>query len=110
MGEFISKELKDFVKEGGVTLPKNLQIDDKEKRIYRRTVKLMEEVGEFSNAILSHLGRQRTEKLNNYNPDNLPEEFADVLITLLLIADMTEIDVDKAIELKMEKIRERFKK
>ncbi|KKU90022.1 MAG: hypothetical protein UY20_C0002G0002 [Candidatus Yanofskybacteria bacterium GW2011_GWA1_48_10] len=110
MKGLIAKELLDFVKVGAIKLPIQLQINDKEKRLYRRVVKLMEELGELCDAILSYAGSQRQDKLSKYDPNRLSEEFADVLITLLLVGDLANIDVNKALRLKIAKIKKRYKK
>jgi NTP pyrophosphatase (non-canonical NTP hydrolase) len=78
---------------------------DKEKRILARTVKLSEEFGELCEEILTHNGLQRKQKLENHDKENLPEEFADVLITTLLVAKAMNVDIAKALEKKIDKIR-----
>ncbi len=81
---------------------------DQEKRILARTVKLTEELGELCDEVLSHSSLQRKQKLSEHNKDNLPEEFADVIITALLLAKSMDIDVEKALEKKVEKINKRY--
>lgn len=83
---------------------------DKEKLILARTVKLTEELGELCEEVLSHNSFQRKEKLDNHQKENLPEEFADVLITTLLLAKSMEVDIKKALEKKIEKVNNRYKK
>jgi NTP pyrophosphatase (non-canonical NTP hydrolase) len=80
---------------------------DEEKRILARTVKLMEEVGELSNDVLSFNSMQRKEKLARHDRENIREEFADVLITTLLLAKSMNIDVKKALENKIQKMQKR---
>lgn len=81
---------------------------DQEKRILVRTVKLNEEVGELCEEILAHNSFQRKTKLDSYNKDNLPNEFADVIITTLLVAKAMDVDIEKALEEKIEKINKRY--
>ena len=81
-------------------------LSDRE-RILLRLAKIMEEVGELSDAILGHLGHQRQAKLDAQDPDALKDELADVLITTLLLGKALEIDVTSALTSKMEKIRGR---
>lgn len=81
---------------------------DQEKRILARTVKLNEEVGELCEAILAYNSDQRKEKLENYNKENLGEEFADVIITTLLLAKAIDVDIEKNLEDKIKKIKQRF--
>ncbi|MDD5043149.1 MAG: MazG nucleotide pyrophosphohydrolase domain-containing protein [Patescibacteria group bacterium] len=81
---------------------------DKEKRILARTVKLAEELGELSEAVLSYNSLQRKDKLDNYKKEELETEFADVIITTLLLAKLMDVDIAKALEEKMEKINKRY--
>ena len=81
---------------------------DQEKRILARTVKLTEELGELCNEVLAHNSMQRKQKLDNHNKDNLPEEFADVIITTLLLAKAMNVDIEKALERKIEKVNKRY--
>ena len=82
--------------------------DDQEKRILARTVKLSEELGELCNEVLSFNSLQRKEKMENHDAGNLSEEFADVLITALLFAKAMNINIEKALEGKIEKINKRY--
>lgn len=78
-----------------------------EKRILSRTVKLSEEVGELSEAILSYTDNQRKEKLAAFDKSHLDAEIADVIITALVIARATKSDVNVAIINKLKKIQKR---
>lgn len=80
---------------------------DKEK-LYARTIKLNEEVGELCEEILAYNKDQRTEKLENKTSDDLAYEIADVLITTLLIAESLGIDPNDALQKKITKIDKRF--
>ena len=81
---------------------------DEEKRILARTVKLSEELGELCDEVLSFNSMQRQEKLEERKTDDLESEFADVLITTLLLARVMGVDVPKALANKMEKINKRY--
>ena len=82
--------------------------EDEEKRTYVRTIKLVEEVGELCNEILIAGDQQRPSKAENHDKDNLSHEFADVLIVTLLLANQLGVDVEKALESKIEKINARY--
>jgi len=82
--------------------------DDQEKRILARTIKLTEELGELSDEVLAHSFLQRKQKLDNHDKENLPEEFADVIITVLLLAKAMNVDIEKAFEKKVEKVNKRY--
>ena len=85
---------------------------DKEREALLRTVKLSEEVGELSEAILAAHNRQRSVKLKKYTTNHLLEEFADVIISTLLLAETMGVkeNLDKAITDKIKKINRRFAK
>ncbi|MBI5254652.1 hypothetical protein HY932_02635 [Candidatus Falkowbacteria bacterium] len=82
--------------------------DDQEKRILARTVKLTEELGELCDEVLAYNSLQRKQKLDNHDKENLPEEFADVIITVLLLAKAMNVDIEKALEKKVEKVNKRY--
>ncbi|MFZ3077504.1 MAG: MazG nucleotide pyrophosphohydrolase domain-containing protein [Candidatus Aenigmatarchaeota archaeon] len=106
----ISKELIDFVDNHYEWLKNKYKIDDKQKEILFRAVKLSEEVGELSQEILSHNSLQLKRKLDNYKKGNMEGEFADVIITTLLLAKSADVDVRKALENKIEKEKLNHKK
>ena len=81
---------------------------DQEKRILARTVKLTEELGELCNEVLAHNSLQRKQKLDNHDKENLLEEFADVIITALLLAKAMNVDIEKAFEKKIKKVNKRY--
>jgi len=83
---------------------------DEEKRILARTVKLSEELGELCDEVLSFNVMQRQDKLAKHDANNLSEEFADVIITTLLLAEVMNVDIEKALKHKMQKINKRYKK
>ncbi|KKQ38082.1 MAG: hypothetical protein US54_C0018G0005 [Candidatus Roizmanbacteria bacterium GW2011_GWA2_37_7] len=82
----------------------------REKAILAHAVKLNEEVGELCNDILSILKLQRTSKLERFEKKNIYEEFADVLITVLQLASIARVDMERATRDKLKKIEERYKK
>jgi len=75
-----------------------------------RMVKIGEEFGELCDEVLASLGAQRDDKLSKIENGNLEGEFADVLITLFLLAEKMEIDVFKALDAKTEKIINKHRK
>ncbi|TSC60356.1 MAG: Uncharacterized protein LiPW15_234 [Parcubacteria group bacterium LiPW_15] len=105
------KELNKFIKlENGRLREAFGEFADEDKHILERTVKLTEELGELCDEVLGHCSFQRKSKPNTYDSDNLPGEVADVLITTLLLADTMNVDVEKALEMKIEKINKRYEK
>lgn len=78
------------------------------ERLYARMIKLSEEVGELADEVLSSQSDQRREKLDRKEKDALPDEIADVIITTLMLARSLDVDVERALERKIDKIRERM--
>ena len=81
---------------------------DMEKHCILSTMKLTEEVGELNEQILLHYGYSRKEKLEKYSPENLADEIADVIFTTMLIAKSLDIDIQKALSNKLQKIHTRL--
>ncbi len=81
--------------------------DNERSRVLARMVKLSEETGELADAILSLQGDQRQEKLGHNAQLTISEEIADVLIVTMLLAVTLNVDVPKALETKIAKIRKR---
>jgi len=79
--------------------------EDKEKLILSSTVKLSEELGELCDEVLTFNSRQRKEKLDNHTTENLPAEFADVILAVFMLAKDMDINLDEAVQNKMEKIK-----
>lgn len=82
----------------------------KEKEILTRTVKLTEEVGELGNDILSILKLQRRVKLQKFDRRNMYEEFADVIISTIQLAQAAGVDIERAVRDKIKKIEQRYLK
>lgn len=81
-----------------------------EKEILTETVKLNEEVGELCNDILGVLKLQRKAKLRVFDKRNIYEEFADVIITTIVLAQTTGVDLERALNDKLKKIEQRYLK
>lgn len=102
------KTLKKFINAEDKRLKKRAGVVDAEKRTLARMVKLTEEVGELADAVLASQGRQRKEKLDRHESENLADEFADVVIVAFLLAKTLGVDIPKALEQKMKKISKRY--
>ncbi|MFA5075135.1 MAG: MazG nucleotide pyrophosphohydrolase domain-containing protein [Candidatus Babeliales bacterium] len=101
------KELIKFIQKEGNRLKSLYNNCDDEKMILAITVKLNEEVGELCQEVLGNLKFLRKEKLEKHTPETLKEEFADVLITSLILVNQMGIDIEKAMEEKIDKINTR---
>ena len=73
-----------------------------------QTVKLNEEIGELCDSVLAHDSLQRSEKIAEFKEQDIEDEFADVMITILLLADSIDVDIDVALENKINAIEERY--
>src|SRR5581483_3946956 len=82
----------------------------REKEILTKAVKLNEEVGELCNDVLSVLQLQRKSKLDKFDKRHIYEEFADVIITAIQLAESAGVDVERAINDKIQKIEKRYLK
>ncbi|OGK32704.1 hypothetical protein A3E10_00240 [Candidatus Roizmanbacteria bacterium RIFCSPHIGHO2_12_FULL_37_23] len=82
----------------------------KEKDILMKTVKLQEEVGELANDILSVLSLQRKSKLEHFKKKNLYQEFADVTLSIIALANALGVDLDRAIKDKLKIILQEYSK
>jgi NTP pyrophosphatase (non-canonical NTP hydrolase) len=71
-------------------------------------VKISEEVWELSWEVLKSIWQARKEKLESFSKSNLDWEFADVVITTLLLAELLDIDINDAIKMKLKKIEDRW--
>jgi NTP pyrophosphatase (non-canonical NTP hydrolase) len=81
-----------------------------EKEILTKAVKLNEEVGELCNDVLSVLRLQRRAKLEKFDKRNIYQEFADVIITTIQLAEAAGVDIERAVHDKLITIEERYMK
>lgn len=79
-----------------------------EQRVFARTMKIMEELGELSDEILTSMNLQRNTKIAQFSHQNVEDEFADVLGSLILLAIELEIDVTEVMRRKIAFTRDRF--
>ncbi|MBI2474493.1 MAG: hypothetical protein HYV68_02215 [Candidatus Taylorbacteria bacterium] len=106
-----SPKLKKFIETEDGRLKQTVEsYPDNEKRSFARMIKLTEEVGELADEVLARGSFQRKEKLSEYAAGSIEGEFADVIITSLLLAKTLELDVDKALREKIDKINKRYDK
>lgn len=103
----LQKKIKEL---GEKTTPKYKLYTQTEKEILTKTIKLNEEVGELCNDILSILKLQRKSKLDKFDKRNIYEEFADVIITAIQLANSANVDIERAINDKLKKIEARYNK
>ena len=83
-------------------------LKNSEHKVFARTMKIMEELGELSDEILTSMNLQRNSKIAKFSKDNVEDEFADVMASLILLGIELNIDVEKVMKKKIEFTRERF--
>jgi len=107
---YISKKFTQYTKNLNVNLKKMFPKFSNTEFVLTQITKLNEETGELSSEILARVGYQRAEKLAKHSQQTLEDEFADVLITSLLLAQACEIDINQALENKITKLEKRYTK
>ena len=83
-------------------------LKNKQHRTFARTMKIVEELGELSDEILTSMNLQRNSKIANFTHQNIEDEFADVMGSLILLGIELDIDVEKVIKRKIRFTRDRF--
>lgn len=104
------KTLQEKVRENSKKVPAYKFATPQEQDILARTVKLNEEVGELCNDILAVLKLQRKSKLEKFDKRNFYEEFGDVILSTIQLANAAGVDIQRAVTDKMKKIEERYHK
>ena len=79
-----------------------------EHRVFARTMKIMEELGELSDEILTSMNLQRNTKVANFSRENIEDEFADVMGSLILLGIELNIDIEAVMKKKIAFTRDRF--
>jgi len=83
-------------------------LKDHSQRTFARVMKIVEELGEFADEILTSMNLQRNSKIAKFSQKNVEDEFADVLGSLILLGIELDIDVEKVMKRKIAFTRERF--
>lgn len=78
------------------------------QRVFARTMKIVEELGELSDEILTSMNLQRNSKIANFSRENLEDEFADVFGSLILLGNELDIDMEEVIKRKIAYTKKRF--
>lgn len=86
----------------------NWPLKSANQRVFARTMKIVEELGELADEILTSMNLQRQSKMAKFAQENVEDEFADVMASLILLAIELEIDIEKVMKKKLEVTKERF--
>lgn len=84
-------------------------LKNQDHRIFARTMKVVEELGELSDEILTSMNLQRDSKIAKFSRQNVEDEFADVMSSLVLLGLELEINIEAVLKRKIEYTRSRFK-
>ncbi|MFH0869988.1 MAG: MazG nucleotide pyrophosphohydrolase domain-containing protein [archaeon] len=98
-------ELVEFAKKEHDRLVTHHNTANNPRTRYTMLAKLMEEVGELSEAILKNDNLQRKDKEKIMGSVN--HELADVILCSLVLADELGVDIENALKEKIEKIKTR---
>ena len=83
-------------------------LKDEDQRVFARTMKIVEELGELAGEILTSMNLQRKSKIAKFSRENVEDEFADVLASLVLLAIELEIDIAAVMQKKIDFTKKRF--
>lgn len=84
-------------------------LKSKDQRTFARTMKVVEELGELADELLTSMNLARESKIAKFSQQNVEDEFADVMGSLVLLAIELEIDVEKVMKRKIAYTKDRFK-
>ena len=103
----IDKNLLENIAQISKNLDKIYKFENNEKIMYC-SMKVSEEVWELISEVLKKMKIARKEKIDKFKQEDLEWEFADVIFSTLVLAESMNIDVNKALENKMNKIKSRW--
>ena len=106
------KELVDFMQwtttpEGRYNCKSELTLKERQ---FAQMIKLWEEYWELCEQVSWALWAQRLEKSDRFSQEYLEDELADVIYATIRLACLMNIDIEKALENKKEKLLSRMKK
>jgi NTP pyrophosphatase (non-canonical NTP hydrolase) len=105
------KELIDFMQRTTWEGKYNYTIEfSKKEQQFAQMIKLWEEYWELCEQVSWALWAQRIEKADRFSQEYLEDEFADVILATIRLACLMDIDIEKALENKKEKLINRMKK
>jgi len=84
-------------------------LEKQDQRTFARTMKVVEELGELADEILTSMNLQRQAKIANFSHQHLEDEFADVMASLILLAIELKIDIPTVMQRKIDFTKARFK-
>lgn len=101
-------ELRDEYAEISKFLNERWPLKDTNQRVFARIMKIVEELGELADEVLTSMNLQRNTKIAKFSQDNLEDEFADVLASLVLLGVELDLDMEMLLRRKIKLTRTRF--
>lgn len=101
------KEINDFIDWEVARLDEHYKDKDEKEILLANTIKIGEELGELYNEVLAHKGFQRKDKLDKMDVKEIEKEIADVILTTFILARRFNINIENALNTKIEKIKSR---
>lgn len=83
-------------------------IPGSDQRVFARTMKVVEELGELADELLSSMNLQRSSKVIEHSRTKVEDEFADVMGSLVLLAQELKIDIEVVMQRKIRDTRARL--
>jgi NTP pyrophosphatase (non-canonical NTP hydrolase) len=80
---------------------------DREMFALAQTAKLGEEVGELQAEVLGAIKYCRADKAAQFTPESLAGELADVMVCTMLLAEILDVDLARAVATKIGFLRDR---
>lgn len=108
MQDMTIKQLQAEYKKISIFLNEKWPLQNDQQRIFARTMKIVEELGELSDEILTSMNLQRNSKIAQFSHQNIEDEFADVLGSLILLGHELDINVEQVMKRKIAFTRDRF--
>ncbi len=103
------EEIQDFIKKVRHAMNEQFFSRDGQLAVLMSMVKISEEVGELSDAVLHYMKQQRPDKILPEVDQHVADELADVILSTVMLAQDMQIDVTMALQRKMLVIKSRFK-
>lgn len=102
------KELTAEYQKISETLNRLWPLQNSQQRTFARIMKIVEELGELSDEILTSMNLSRGSKIEKFSHQNVEDEFADVMGSLVLLGIELDIDVEEVMKRKIEYTHKRL--
>jgi NTP pyrophosphatase (non-canonical NTP hydrolase) len=108
MSDLTLKELAEEYKAISKFFNDRWPLPDHQQRVFARTMKIMEEMGELSDELLTSMNLSRDSKIAKFSQENIEDEFADVLACVVALGLELDIDMEAVMRRKIKFTHERY--